>query len=316
MNTSRRHFIRNSALALSAGALGLGSVRPARSTPAGVDLLGSYWTFSGTAVPHVGPEYSSFGFRERAEALGRAGFRGMGIWHADLEHVLNSHSLGEMKRILDDNGIVHVELEFLTDWFVDGEPRAASDRQRARLLEAAEALDARHVKVGDFNNTEVTMDRLVEEWAGLCRDAANHGTRVLFELMPFSMLTTLEATLHMFEGAGADNGGLILDAWHIVKLGIPFDEVARIPSRYLLGVELNDGLTVTPEGMELHTQTVDHRMFCGEGDFDLAGLVAAIKRAGFGGPWGIEVLSAELRPQPLEFAAEKAYRTTLAAVAG
>lgn len=312
MNTSRRQFIRDSILA--AGALGLGPLR-ATGNPA-PDLLASYWTISGTAVPHIGPEYSSFGFRERAEALGRSGFRGIGIWHADLAHVLQSHSLREMKQMLDDNGIVHVELEFLTDWFGDGELRAASDAERARLLQAAEALGARHIKVGDFSGAEVPMGRLVEEWAGLCRDAADHGTRVLFELMPISMIKTLDGTLEMLEGAGADNGGVILDAWHVVKIGIPFDAVAKIPSRYLLGVELNDGLTMAPEGMDWRTQTVDHRMFCGEGDFDVAGFVAAVKAAGYDGPWGIEVLSAALRPQPLEFAVEKAYRTTLAAVTG
>ena len=31
----------------------------------------------------------------------------------------------------------------------------------------------------------------------------------------------------MVEGAGASNGGIVLDLWHIVKLKIPYDEVGR-----------------------------------------------------------------------------------------
>jgi len=326
MNTSasRRKFIRDCSLALSVGILVTGltgaskagqkstSTRSAGIAPGNADLLASYWTISGTAIPHTGPEYSSFDFRDRAEALGRVGFRGMGIWHADLSHVLESYSLKEMKQILDDNGIVHVELEFLTDWFVDGERRKASDLERARLLRAAEVLDARHIKVGDFVKEPYVMDTVTGEFAQLCRDAADHGTRIIFELMPFSMIDTLPDTLTMLEGADADNGGLILDTWHVVKLGIPFTEIPKIPKRFLLGVELNDGETVTPEGMDLHTQTVDHRKFCGEGDFDLNGFVAAVEQSGYDGPWGIEVLSRANRSLPLDEVVERAYTTTMA----
>lgn len=49
------------------------------------------------------------------------GFKGVGIRHADLEHVLQKRSLEAMKKILDDNRMKHVELEFLKDWFLDGE---------------------------------------------------------------------------------------------------------------------------------------------------------------------------------------------------
>ena len=55
--------------------------------------------------------------------------------------------LPEMKRILDDNGIKYVEMEFLLDWFADGERRRESDKIRAEMLEAAAALGMRDIKV-------------------------------------------------------------------------------------------------------------------------------------------------------------------------
>lgn len=280
--------------------------------PDDVELLASYWTIAGAAIPHTGPEYSNFDFRDRVETIGRVGFKGMGIWHADLAHTLETRSLAEMKQILDDNGIVHIELEFLTDWFVDGERRKASDEERARLLEAAEVLGARHIKVGDFQGEEAAMDRLIESFAVLCSDAVEHGTRILFELLPVSMINTLEDTLTMLEGADADNGGVILDTWHVVKLGIPYEEIPKIPKRFLLGVELNDGETVTPEGMDFRTQTTEHRRFCGEGDFDLDGFVAAVRESGYDGPYGIEVLSLANRTLPLDEVVKRAYDSTMA----
>lgn len=274
-----------------------------------VELLASYWTIS-AGVPHTDREYSPFDFRDRVEAAAKAGFKGFGIWHADLDHVLERRTLQEMKQILDDNGIKHVELEFLTDWFLEGERKKKSDLQKQKLFKAAEVLGAGHVKVGDFFQENCPMPRLIEAFHTLCADAANHGTRVGFELMPFAMIRTLEETLALVEGAGANNGGICFDLWHMVKLGIPDEEVARVPLEYIVSVELNDGTFTAP--WSLHEDTVNHRRLCGEGEFDIKGFIASVQRAGYTGPWGIEVLSEELRKLPLEELTTRAFETTSA----
>ena len=273
-----------------------------------VELLASYWTIS-CGIPHTDREYSPFDFRDRVESAARAGFKGFGIWHADLEHVLKTRSLPEVKQILDDNGITHIELEFLTDWFLDGERKKQSDIRKTLLLEAAETLRAHHVKVGDFFQEKAPMPRLIETFAALCAEAAERGTKVGFELMPFAMIQTLEDSLKLVEGAGA-NGGICLDTWHIVKLKIPFDHLRRIPLQYITSVELNDGTFECP--WSLHEDTVNHRRLCGEGEFDVMGFIQAVQEAGYEGPWGVEVLSEELRKWPLERLTAEAFRTTMA----
>ena len=274
-----------------------------------VDLLASYWTIS-CGLPHTDQEYSPFDFRDRVESAAEAGFTGFGIWHADLEHVLRKYTLGEMKQILDDNGIKHVELEFITDWFLDGERKRQSDICKTLLLDAAEALRAHHVKVGDFYRQTTPMARLIEAFGKLCVEAAERGTKVGFELMPFAMIQTLETSLQLVERAGASNGGICLDTWHIVKLKIPYDELRRIPSQYITSVELNDGTLEC--SWSLHEDTVNHRRLCGEGEFDVRGFIAAVQDAGYRGPWGIEVLSEELRKWPLRRLTTQAFETTIA----
>src|ERR1700686_3955440 len=101
------------------------------------DLLASYWTIS-AGIPHTDHEYSPFDFKARVESAARAGFKGFGIWHADLEHILKRRRFEDMKHVLDDNGIRHVELEFLTDWFLEGERKRQSDARKKMLLTAAE----------------------------------------------------------------------------------------------------------------------------------------------------------------------------------
>jgi sugar phosphate isomerase/epimerase len=278
------------------------------------DLLASYWTIS-AGIPHTDREYSPFDFKDRVESAARAGFKGFGIWHADLEHILKRRSLEEMKHILDNNGIQHVELEFLTDWFLEGERKEGerkkqSDERKKMLLTAAEVLQARHIKVGDFFREKTPMPRLIEAFSTLCAEAEEHGTRIGFELMPFAMLDSLEDSLAMVEGAGAKNGGIILDLWHIVKLKIPYDEVGRIPLQWLVSVELNDGTFAAP--WSLHEDTINHRRLCGEGEFDIRGFIASVRNTGYQGPWGIEVLSQELRTKPLDELTQRSFRTTAA----
>lgn len=274
-----------------------------------VELLASYWTIS-AGLPHTDKEYSPFDFKDRVEAAARAGFKGFGLWHADLDHILESRSLKEMKQILDDNDMKYVELEFLTDWFLDGERKKQSDIQKKKLLTAAEVLQAKHVKVGDFFREQCPMPRLIDAFAELCAEAAEHGTRIGFELMPFSMIDTLQDSLTMVEGAGAENGGIVFDLWHIVKLKIPYEEVGRVPAQYLLSVELNDGTFEAP--WSLHEDTVNHRRLCGAGEFEIKSFIECVQRAGYAGPWGIEVLSEELRKWSLEDLTTRSFETTMA----
>lgn len=273
------------------------------------DLLASYWTIAGGALPHTDKEYSPFDFKDRVEAAAKAGFKGLGLWHADLDHILERRSLKEMKQILDDNGIKYVELEFLTGWFMDGEKKKESDIQRRKLLTAAEVLGAKHVKVGDFSHEEYSMPRVTEAFAALCAEAAERGTRIGFELMPFAMIDTLKDSLAMVEGAGATNGGIVFDLWHLVKLGIPYEEVSRVPAEYIVGVELNDGTFEAP--WSLHEDTINHRRLCGEGEFDIGGFIDSVRLAGYEGPWGIEVLSEDLRQKPLEELTTRSFHTTI-----
>jgi sugar phosphate isomerase/epimerase len=276
-----------------------------------VQLLASYWSIAGGAWPHTDHEYSVFSFQDRVAAAARAGFTGIGIWHADLEHTLQSVSLRDMRKIIDDHGITSIELEFLNDWwFRDGERKQASDARKRMLFEAAAQLGARHVKVGDFFDTPCPMPQLIDGFGSLCAEAAAIGTRIGFELMPFANIKTLPGALELVSGANAANGGIIFDLWHVVKLGIPYADVARVPARFLCSIEINDGTFKAP--WDLHEDTINHRRLCGEGEFDVRGFVATMLAAGYQGPWGVEILNAKMRDWPLEQLTGRVYATTRA----
>jgi sugar phosphate isomerase/epimerase len=279
-----------------------------------VELVGLYWTLSGPVEVHVGREWSTFDWRDRCEEAAKVGFSGIGIWHADLEHVLERRSLREMKEIFDAAGLKHLELEFLMDWFLDpgDERRKASDEQRRFLFEAAAVLEPHHIKVGNIPATPAPLEQVTERFAELCADAADHhAATIAYEIMPFDPnVPSLDAVIALARGAGAPNGGIAIDTWHMGKLGIPPEDLRRIPLEYLAWVELSDGMRENmPDPVD---ETINHRRLPGEGEFDVAAYVDVIGDMGYAEPWGVEVLSEDLRNRPMDEIFRRAYETTSA----
>ncbi|MGO9960065.1 MAG: sugar phosphate isomerase/epimerase family protein [Solirubrobacteraceae bacterium] len=279
-----------------------------------IELLALYWTVSGPVDVHVGREWSLFEWHERCAEAATVGFTGLGLWHADIEHQLERRTLREMKRIFDDAGLKYLEVEFLADFFVEpgDAARAASDARRTLLWDTAAAFDAHHVKVGNIPGTPCELGRLTEAFAELCEDAANHTrAQVAYEFMPFDVnVHDLETALELVRNAGAPNGGLAIDTWHMAKLGIAPADLRRLGPEHLTWVELCDGQLENMD--DLVDETVNHRRLPGEGEFDITGYVEVCQEIGYRGPWGVEVLSAQLRSLPIEEEFQRAYETTVA----
>jgi len=275
-----------------------------------VQLLGSYWTLAVGADP-LGEQRCLHDFRVRVETAAKAGFTAMGFWHADISEVRKKYSFREMKQILDDNGITQVEVEWLLDWFCTGERRAVSDKTRALLLDAAAALGARHIKIGDLGNDCAEVPLMAEEFGLLCRQAAERGTNVLFEMLPavFSRAPSLDQVLAICRGSGARNGGIMLDNLHLQRTATPPEDIVRKIGRDIpLGVEINDGTLAMP--VNLPDSVVNKRLLPGDGEFDIAAFLHAVWTQGYDGPVGVEVLNEYIRKWPLETAATEAFAKT------
>jgi len=281
-----------------------------------IELIASYWTIAGDVYPMAPNEISPFPFEKRVEVAARAGYRGLGLLHADLMAVSNRLGLSEMRRILDANGMHHVELEFLSDWYTQGRARAESDMVRKDLLEAAEALSARCIKIApsidepSLDNVALDMPRMIESFAALSREAAKYGTSIALEIMPFSNIRTLSAALELVSTDPQPNGGLYLDIWHMARGGIDYAEVAKIPQQFIKAVELDDADRDVVG--TLWDDTRFHRRLCGEGALDIPAFLKATREAGYLGPYAVEIISQEHRRLSLEEEAKRSFETTVA----
>src|ERR1700712_4536035 len=110
-------------------------------------LMATCWTSAGDAASDRADLRSPLNLRARIEAAAAAGFTGFGLLSDDLPAAVAEYRLTRIKAMLADNGFVHLELEGIPYWWDDGPHREESDRVRRSLLEAAEVLGARHIKV-------------------------------------------------------------------------------------------------------------------------------------------------------------------------
>lgn len=280
------------------------------SRPIVPDLIASCWTAGGDADAVGGETPSPVDLRARIEAAAQAGWRGFGLMYPDLMHARDTIGYVTLRRMLDDNGIIHVELEYLEDWWETGDRRAESDRRRADLFAAARPLGARHLKVGaGVTDAPVDFQCLLDGWAALCEDAAEHGVRLAIEAAPYSHLPTVQSMVRLVSEAGHPSGGLLLDVWHVYRSGTDYGDMAEmVPPDSLFAVELSDAAAEVRG--TLRSDTVHNRLLCGEGDADLVGFIRAIDRIGFDGPWGVEIISDAHRARPVPEGLQLAYATT------
>lgn len=262
----------------------------------GSQMIASYFTLAGDAVPFAEPEKeaSPHDLAARATAAAAAGYAGMGLSYPDLLSLREHMSLSGIRGALDAAGLPLLELECIVDWHADGTRRAASDKVRRTLLDCASAIGACHIKVaGDQFGRDCPWDQLVGSFRELCDDAAAAGTRIVIECMPWSNVTDIHIASRLVADAGASNGGVLLDIWHVARAGTEFAKIAQLPPETLGYIELCDALIEAEADLKL--DTINSRRLCGEGQLDVAGFVKAVKATGYDGLWGVEVISHEQR---------------------
>ncbi|MFC7752437.1 sugar phosphate isomerase/epimerase family protein [Tsukamurella soli] len=196
----------------------------------------------------------------------------------------------------------------------DGEKRAASDDVRKLLFEAASRLDAGHIKIGTaFGNALDSIDPLVAPLRDLADEAADLGVRLALEAMPFSMVSSVPMGADLVRAVDRANCGILVDSWHVFRAGTSIADLrASLSADILFGVELDDAAEAVVG--TLFEDTRDHRLLCGQGSFDLIGLVQALTAIGWRGPWGVEIISDDYRALELTTALDQARRSASAVI--
>jgi hypothetical protein len=238
-------------------------------------LVATAWSSAGAVSPRNAPATSPVPIAERVAAIAGAGFCGLGLIADDLIAIRNTIGFTALCDLIADAGLVHAEIELLERWWIPrGRPGEHPRRPRASVR------GRRRLGPGPD-----------QDW---------------FRQRPCHLRT---AESRRTAAADHPAAGLLVDAWHVFRAGTSLHELRTgLRLEMIFGVELDDA---APDVVgTLFEDTVDNRLLCGEGSFDLTGLVAVLRDLGFDGPWGVEILSTSYRALPvgqaLKLAAESA----------
>jgi sugar phosphate isomerase/epimerase len=265
----------------------------------GYDLVASFFTLTGAGFGEP-PRHS---FAERCRAAAAAGFTGIGLHADDLPRTIAAGlDVAGMQAVLADTGLRVVEIEFLGGWALDTDPDELEELVR-RIEAVADAFGGRHVSAGEFRGgAEIEVDAAAARLARLAARLAERGLQVAVEAFPWSALAGPTTVPELLRRAAAPNVGQLIDVWHFYNNGGDPDTLVGP----IAAVQLNDGPRVH-EDFLVHARAA--RRLPGEGELDVAGLVRAVLRTGFTGPWCVEVNTPEFRALPLDEAAHRAADT-------
>lgn len=135
----------------------------------------------------------------------------------------------------------------------------------------------------------VDDDRIAEQLSTLAQRAADRGLRVAYEALAWGRhVNTYRHSAEIVRRADHPALGLCLDSFHILSRGDDPAGIRDIPADKLFFLQLADAPRMD---MDVLQWSRHHRVFPGQGAFDLPGFVEHVRTAGYSGPLSLEVFN-------------------------
>jgi len=151
--------------------------------------------------------------------------------------------------------------------------------------------------------------RAAAQLAALAERAAKRGLKIGFEALSWgTRVKTFDHAWRLVETADHPHLGLIVDSFHTLALPDDWSGLSKIPGERIFFVQLADAPRL---GMNALTLSRHFRNLPGQGDFDVAGFLAAVIGAGYAGPISLEIFNDDLRHAAPRTTARDAMRSLL-----
>jgi len=132
-------------------------------------------------------------------------------------------------------------------------------------------------------------DRLAGQLATAAARAGERGLRIAYEALAWGRhVSTWERSWDAVRRADSPALGLCLDSFHVLSRGGDPAGFADVPGEKLFFLQLADAPRLA---MDVLQWSRHHRLFPGQGAFDLPGFVAAVLATGYAGPLSLEVFN-------------------------
>ena len=225
------------------------------------------------------------------------------VWLTKLEKHLESSTVDATKQLLADRGVVPVAAAYQGGLLLSqGEARQLAFDHYKKRLDLCQQFGIRTLLlVADFAQSvdEQALGRAIVSLAQAAQWAAAFDVRLGLEFRGTdAFCTNLETALLLVEQCGEPNVGVCLDAFHYYKGPSKPEDLDSLTRENLAHVQLCD-----VPGVPRELMTDSDRVFPGEGDFQLAPIVATLKRIGYDGGVSLEMMNpAVWRAKPSQVA--------------
>lgn len=250
----------------------------------------------------------SGGLVEKMHACAAAGFDGVEIFEPDL--VAEEASPEEIRALAARLGLSLDLYQPLRDLegvdealFADNLRRAEAKFALMNRLGVDTVLLCANVATATVDSDEVSAAQL----RALGDLAERYGVRIAFEALAWSRyVDDYRRAWRIVRLADHPRVGLCLDSFHILSRGHDPAHIASIPAEKIFFLQLADAPALS---MDVLSWSRHHRLFPGEGSFDLGAFLAHVLRTGYTGPLSLEIFNDTFRQTDVHRTAAHALRS-------
>ncbi|MGL5839121.1 MAG: sugar phosphate isomerase/epimerase family protein [Sphingorhabdus sp.] len=241
---------------------------------------------------------------DRLVAARAGNFTHMSVFPIDWQGWRDSGlSVATMRAMIRDAGVKVLAIDPFVQWipgFVlpDSYPpqnRGFIQFDESAILRIAEEAQAEAINCVEGLGQAHPQELLVDAFGSFADRAAQRGLRVTLEFMPISSITGLREGWTIVEAANRTNAGLCFDTWHYFRSYEDAETLARIPANKIFEVQLADA-TRRQQVPDMIEDLLRFRLLPGDGEFDIAGITAALKAKGAWASVGPEVFADWIDP--------------------
>ncbi|WP_298583179.1 bifunctional sugar phosphate isomerase/epimerase/4-hydroxyphenylpyruvate dioxygenase family protein [uncultured Kocuria sp.] len=231
---------------------------------------------------------------EKMHAAAAAGFDGIEVFEQDL--VVSPSSPEQIRELAGQLGLSLDLYQPFRDFEAVGPERLAANLRRAEAkFRLMDRLGVRTVLVcSNVATAEIDDDEVV---AGQLRQlgelAARHGVRLAYEALAWGkFVDDFEHAQRIVDLADHPSVGTCLDSFHILSRVWDPAPIEGIAAEKIFFVQLADAPLLS---LDVLSWSRHHRVFPGEGDFDMVGFMSHLVRAGYDGPVSLEIFNDAFR---------------------
>jgi sugar phosphate isomerase/epimerase len=241
-------------------------------------------------------------------AYARSGWTAVELWLTKLEAYLESHSIAEVRRLFDAEGLVPAAAAFQGGLLLakGGERAVHWDHFRRRLGLLEQLGVPVLILAADFAAEPHADDygRAAAALAEAAETARPAGVRLALEFQKTARFcSSLDTAVALVAQADAENIGVCLDIFHYYTGPSKFEDLGYLMPANLAWVQVSD-----LSGVPRELAGDGDRILPGDGDFQLGPILDQVAAIGYNGHVSLEVLNPHLWQVPADRVADVGFQ--------